>query len=61
LDNILENKSLEYLDIQVKIEKDRNISILPENKRNREDFKKLISQFIKDNFFYVAQKYLFID
>ena len=57
LNKILENKSLKYLDIQVKIEKDRNISILPENKRNREDFKRLISQFIKDNFFYVAQKY----
>ena len=57
LNKILEKKSLKYLDIQVKIEKDRNISILPENKRNREDFKKLISQFIKDNFFYVAQKY----
>ena len=58
LDNILENKSLEYLDIQVKIEKDRKTSIMPENKRSRENFKNLISEFIKDNLFYVAQKYL---
>ena len=55
---ILDNESLEFLDIQVKIEKSSKISINQKNKRNREEFKELIFQFLKDNFDYIAQKYL---
>lgn len=55
---ILERKSLEYLDMQVKIEKVRNIPIMKENEKNRENFKEIISQFIQENLHYVAQKYL---
>ena len=43
--------------MQVKIEK-ANSSINIENKRNREEFKELISNFFNDNFYYIAQKYL---
>ena len=46
IDLILERKSLEYLDMQVKIEKVRNMPIMKENKKNRENFKEIISQFI---------------
>ena len=56
--NILEEKSLEYLDMQVKAEKVNEGEIIPKNKRNRVEFKEIISQFLKDNFYYVAQKYL---
>ena len=58
IDLILESKSLEYLDMQVKIEKLKNMPILDDNKKNRENFKEIISKFLQDNFYYVAQKYL---
>lgn len=58
LNNIIEKKSLEYLDNQVKIEKTKKESIMIKYKRNREDFKKLITKFCQDNFYYIAQKYL---
>lgn len=55
---IIVNKSFEYLDLQVIVEKEKNLSIKINNKRNREDFINLISSYLKDNFYYVAQKYL---
>ena len=55
---ILDNKSLNYLDLQVKIEQFSKGSIMIQNKKNREEFKKIIYLFCKDNFYYVAQKYL---
>jgi len=55
---IIVNKSFEYLDLQVIVEKEKNLSIKINNKRNREDFINLISSYLKDNFHYVAQKYL---
>ena len=54
---IIYDKSFEYLNIQVEIEKEKECSINPKNKKNREEFKKLISSFLKDNFYYVAQKF----
>ena len=60
LNNILVDKSLEYLDMQVKIEKMKNVSINTINKRDRDEFKQLICQFCKDNFHYIAQKYLIV-
>ena len=44
--------------MQVKIEKLKNMPILDDNKKNRENFKEIISKFLQDNFYYVAQKYL---
>ena len=55
---ILEYKSFEYLEMQVNIEKKFKSSIGSEDKRNKKDFKNLISKFLKDNFHFVAQKYL---
>jgi len=55
---IIVNKSFEYLDLQVIVEKEKNLSIKINNKRNREDFINLISSYLKDNFYYVAKKYL---
>ena len=57
INKVIDEKSLEFLDIQAKIEAFRNNSIKPKNKRNKEGFQKLISQFLDDNFYYVAQKY----
>ena len=58
IDKILEAKSLEYLELQVKVEKLNKEKIMPKVKRNREEFKEIMSQFVNDNFYYVAQKYL---
>ena len=53
----IESKSYEYLDIHVKIEKDKKTSIMPNYKRNKDEFKELIFQYCNDNFCYIAQKY----
>lgn len=59
IDIIIDNKSLDYLNMQVEIEKEKekNCSIHPNNKKNREELKIIISSFLKDNFHYVAQKF----
>ena len=36
----------------------KNASINSKNKQNRNDLKQLITLFLKDNFYYLAQKYL---
>ena len=54
---ILENKAIEFLDIQVKKEKKKDKNIYTENKNNKEDFTKIINHFLKDNFDYIAQRY----
>lgn len=58
INTISNNKSLEFLDIQVKVEYLKNNSIASKNKRNKEDFQNLIHIFLRDNFGYIAQKYL---
>ena len=58
VNNIIEYKSIKFLDMQVQIEKVKNSSINIKNKRNREEFKELIRKFCNDNFYYIAQKYL---
>ena len=55
---ILDNKSLEFLDLQVYVEQMKNASINSKNKKNRNDLKQLITLFLKDNFYFLAQKYL---
>ena len=54
---ILENKSLEYLDMQAKKEKKLYKSINTENKNDRNGFKKIINDFLCLNFYYISQKY----
>ena len=58
INNIIDIKSLKLLDMQVKFEKMNGISIKIKNKRNRKDFKELINSFLKDNFYYISQRYL---
>jgi len=55
---ILENDSLKFLDMQVKLEKKLFKSIEVENKNDRESFKKIINNFLNSNFYYISQKYL---
>ena len=57
IDKIIITKSCEYLQKQDDIEKKEKALINIKFKRNRENFKDLISLFIKDNFYYIAQKY----
>ena len=57
LSNIIETKAFEFLDMQVKIEKEKNTSIIPKYKRNKEEFEELILKFYNNNFCYIAQKY----
>ena len=47
----------EFIDRQVKIQKDNNKDILIKNKRMIKDFKENIMKFLSDNFYYCAQKY----
>ena len=58
INKILSDYSFKYLEWQVEIEREKNVSIKTKNKRNRKDFKNLISTFLEDNFDYFAQKYL---
>ena len=44
--------------MQVKVENEKGKSINNKNKRNREEFINSISHFLKDNFYYISQKYL---
>ena len=57
IDMIIITKSFEYLEMQVEIEKMYKSSIDFAYKKSREEFKDLISSFLKDNFYYVSQKY----
>ena len=55
---ILDKGSLEFLDMQVKKEKKLGGSIDVDNKNDRESFKKIISEFLNANFYYISQKYV---
>ena len=58
INEIIEKKSLEIIDLQVNIERMKNTSINQRNKKNIMQIKNLITQFLKNNFHYLAQKYL---
>ena len=60
LNGILDTKSLKYLDMQIKIEKIKNVSLSTNCKRDMDEFKQLICQFCKENFHYIAQKYFIV-
>ena len=56
---ILEDKELNYLDIQVKKEiKEFRYSINIENKNDRRGFRNIIKTFLNNNFYYISQKYI---
>ena len=56
---ILEDKGLEYLDIQVKKEiKEFKHSINVEYKNDKKGFRKIIQTFLNNNFYYISQKYI---
>jgi len=59
INQLLNNKSLDYLDLQVNVERFYNSSITPELKRNRKDFQRLISTSLRENYYFIAQKYSF--
>ena len=56
---ILDEKSLDYLDMQVIKEKESAESIKEENKNTKKDFIKIITGFLSSNFYYISQIYLF--
>ena len=59
LQSITENKAVEFLDEQVRKEKkefEKCINFM--NKCNKNDFIQIINSFLKDNFFYISQKYI---
>ena len=58
IEKILAKKTLEYLDIQVKKEKDENISIKCENKKDKKDFNDHIKIFLNNYFYFISQKYI---
>jgi len=58
LDEILNKKSFEFLQLQVNVEQEKNGSIKSINKKNKKGFKELIFKFLRDNFYFIAQKYL---
>ena len=44
--------------MQVNVENEKGKNINNKNKRNREEFTNSIMQFLKDNFYFISQKYL---
>ena len=58
IEKILDIKTLEYLDIQVKKEKEENISIKCENKKDKKDFNDHIKIFLNNYFYFISQKYI---
>ena len=57
--NIIEPKlngfAVKFLDDQVLIQKEQRMSIQLQNKKRLNDFKDIISKFLNDNFYYIAQ------
>ena len=58
IEPILDNKSINFLDMQIKQEKKYTKSIKRENKNDKEKFKEIIKNFLEKNFYYISQKYL---
>ena len=58
IDSIVDKMSLDFIDRQVYFEKMKLKNINKTNKCNLKDFKKIIDTFLKDNFYYISQKYI---
>ena len=58
IDSILEMKSMIYLDGQAIIEKVKQKSISNQLKKDKEEFKNIINNFLTDNFYYISQKFI---
>ena len=57
INSILNDKTIEYLDFQVGLEKKEKKSIEIKNKNTQENFKEIIDTFLKYNFHFIAQKH----
>ena len=57
ISNELNNLAFKLLNIQAKLEKEKKMSTLIENKRDADDFISCNKQFFYDNFYFLAQKY----
>ena len=53
IEPILDNKSINFLDMQIKQEKKYTKSIKRENKKDNEKFKEIIKNFLEKNFYYI--------
>ena len=58
IEPILDNKSINFYDMQAKHEKKYSKSIKKENKNDKVKFKEIIKNFLENNFYYISQKYL---
>ena len=56
ISQILEKKSIEFINLQVKVQKELNREINFKNQRNLEGFKKTSKNFLLENYYYLAQK-----
>ena len=56
ISQILEKKSIEFINLQVKVQKELNREINFNNQRNLEGFKKTSKNFLLENYYYLAQK-----
>ena len=57
INSILSEKTIEYLDFQVGIEKKEGKNIKIDNKNTKENFNQIIENFLKNNFHFIAQKH----
>jgi len=57
INSILKDKTIEYLDFQVGIEKKEGKNIKRENKYNKDNFDEVIKGFLNNNFHFIAQKH----
>jgi hypothetical protein len=57
IDSILNDKTIEYLDFQVGIEKKEKKSIKIVNKNTKDNFEGIIQTFLNNNFYFIAQKH----
>jgi hypothetical protein len=55
---VIDKMSLDFIDRQIYLEKKEQKNIRKENKCNINDFIQIIDTYLKDNFYYVSQKYI---
>ena len=58
INSISNNMSIDFLDAQAVIEKINSRNILTNLKKNDKDFKYIIENFLKDNFYYISEKFI---
>ena len=58
IDSIREEKSMSFLDTQALLEKINQISILNNIKKDNQEFKIIINDFLKNIYYYISQKFI---